>query len=154
MLKPMQQILDSVAQRLITTVAGLIATTVEAIAAGQQAEQYARLEELARQFEADGKTDIAAALRHRSQQLLAECQSRPATSDVLAALNDHGLTSSDRTSGDTANATTTTTASRSGAKGRRRVAMGFDLLATTPTDDVTESTPTLTDATVVTTAPQ
>lgn len=122
MLKPIQQILDAVSQRLIATVAGLIATTVETITAAQQAEQYGRLEELARQLEADGKTEIAAVLRSRSQQLLAECQSRPSVTDVLTALSEPGSVNSTRSTIRQSNSSEQTASARTSAKGRRRFA--------------------------------
>ena len=145
MLKPIQQILDAVAQRLIATVSGLIATTVEAITAAQQAEQYGRLEELARQFEADGKTEIAAVLRSRAQQLLAECQSRPTTTDALSALNEFGLTASGRAASRQPNVAEPTTSSRAGAKGRRRFSTITEDTASQldrPTTDPQSSEPT------------
>lgn len=68
--KPVAEFLEAIAQRLIGVVSELVVSTVEATTAAQQAEQHARLEDLARSLESDNKGDIAALLRAHTKQLL------------------------------------------------------------------------------------
>ncbi len=57
--------LDRLAERLTTLAAGLVSSRVAGLHAAAQAEQQSDLEDLARRYEAEGKTDIANALRQR-----------------------------------------------------------------------------------------
>ena len=57
--------LDRLAERFTALAAGLVSSRVEGLHAAAQAEQQSDLEDLARRYEAEGKTEIAAALRNR-----------------------------------------------------------------------------------------
>ena len=61
--------LDRLAERMAALLAGLVSTRIESFHAEAQADQQSRLEDLARKYEADGKTEVAAILRQRSIQL-------------------------------------------------------------------------------------
>lgn len=61
--------LERLAERLTTLLAGLVSSKVEGLHATLQAEQQSQLEELARKYEAEGKPEIAATLRHRLSRL-------------------------------------------------------------------------------------
>ena len=61
--------LDRLAERLTAIIAGVVSSKVESIRAVTQADQQAQLEDLARQYETDGKHDIARTLRERAGQL-------------------------------------------------------------------------------------
>lgn len=61
--------LDRLVGRLATLVAGIVSSRVEGLQAAVQADQQSQLEDLARRYEADGKTEIAAQLRQRSLKL-------------------------------------------------------------------------------------
>ncbi len=63
--KILSTFLDRLAERLTALAAGLVSSRVEGLHATAQAEQQSDLEELARRYEAEGKTEIAAALRQR-----------------------------------------------------------------------------------------
>ena len=69
MLKVIQHFLDHLAQRLVVIVAQLVSSSVETLHASEQAEQQSRLEDLARQYEADDKPHVAATLRRRADAL-------------------------------------------------------------------------------------
>lgn len=61
--------LDRLAERFAALVAGSISSRVEGLHAMTQADQQSQLEDLARRYEADGKTEIAETLRHRAARL-------------------------------------------------------------------------------------
>ena len=61
--------LDRLAERFAALLAGSISSRVEGLHAVAQADQQSQLEDLARRYEADGKTEIAATLRHRAARL-------------------------------------------------------------------------------------
>jgi len=61
--------LDRLAERLSALMAGVISSRVEGLHAAAQADQQSQLEDLARKYEAEGKTEIATTLRHRATQL-------------------------------------------------------------------------------------
>jgi len=61
--------LDRLAERFAALLAGSISSRVEGLHAAAQADQQSQLEDLARAYEADGKTDIAATLRRRAARL-------------------------------------------------------------------------------------
>ena len=61
--------LDRLAERIAALLAGLVSSRIESLHAEAQADQQSRLEDLARKYEADGKTEVAAILRQRSTQL-------------------------------------------------------------------------------------
>ena len=61
--------LDRLTERLIALTAGLVSSRVAGMHAASQAEQQSNLEDLARRYEAEGKTEIANALRHRLLQI-------------------------------------------------------------------------------------
>ena len=69
MLKVIQHFLDRLAERLVVIVAQLVSSSVETLHASEQAEQQSRLEDLARQYEADDKPHVAATLRQRADAL-------------------------------------------------------------------------------------
>lgn len=61
--------LERLAERLTALVAGLVSSRVEGLHAAVQAEQQSQLEDLARKYEVEGKSEIAATLRERSLRL-------------------------------------------------------------------------------------
>lgn len=61
--------LDRLTERLTAVIAGVVSSKVESIRAVAQADQQAQLEDLARQYETDGKHDVARILRDRAQAL-------------------------------------------------------------------------------------
>lgn len=61
--------LDRLSERIAALLAGLVSSRIESLHAEAQADQQSRLEDLARKYEADGKTEVAAILRQRSAQL-------------------------------------------------------------------------------------
>ena len=61
--------LDRLAERFAAVVAGLVSSRVEGMTAVAQAEQQSQLEDLARQYEAEGKPAIAESLRNRAARL-------------------------------------------------------------------------------------
>ncbi len=63
--KILSTFLDRLAERLTALAAGLVSSRVEGLHAAAQAEQHSDLEDLARRFDAEGKTEIAAKLRQR-----------------------------------------------------------------------------------------
>jgi hypothetical protein len=69
MFKSVQWFMDRLVERLVPLIATSFSSTVETMHALGQAEQQDQLEEAARRYEADGKTDIARVLRRRAAQL-------------------------------------------------------------------------------------
>lgn len=65
----LSQFLDRLAERFTAIVAGVISSKVEGLHAAAQAEQQSQLEDLARRYESEGKTEIAATLRSRALRL-------------------------------------------------------------------------------------
>ena len=61
--------LDRIAERFVALTAGLVSSRIEGFHAASQAEQQSDLEDLARTYEAAGKTEIAASLRQRALRL-------------------------------------------------------------------------------------
>jgi FlaG/FlaF family flagellin (archaellin) len=61
--------LDRLVERFTAVLAGVISSRVEGLKAQAQAEQQSQLEDLARKYEADGKTVIAQTLRQRTVNL-------------------------------------------------------------------------------------
>ncbi len=61
--------MERLAERLVPLIAASFSSTVETLHALGQAEQQSDLEEAARRYEADGKTDIAQTLRKRAAAL-------------------------------------------------------------------------------------
>lgn len=58
--------LDRIAERFVAVTVGLVSSRIEGFHAASQAEQQSDLEDLARSYEAAGKTEIAASLRQRA----------------------------------------------------------------------------------------
>lgn len=67
--KVLSSFLDRLAERFAALMAGLLSSRVESLHAVAQAEQQSQLEDLARTYESEGKTEIAAALRSRAGRL-------------------------------------------------------------------------------------
>jgi len=61
--------LDRLAERFTAILASVVSSRVESLRAEAQAEQQSQLEDLARKYEADGKSSIAQALRERAVRL-------------------------------------------------------------------------------------
>ena len=61
--------LDRLAERFTAILASVVSSRVESLRAEVQAEQQSQLEDLARKYEADGKSSIAQALRERALRL-------------------------------------------------------------------------------------
>lgn len=62
--------LDRLTERFAVLLAGSLSSRVEGLHATVQADQQSQLEDLARKYEADGKTAIAATLRERAAQIV------------------------------------------------------------------------------------
>lgn len=69
MSKVVTAFLDRLAERFAALMAGLVSSRVEGLHAAAQAEQQSELEDLARQYETDGKPAIAQTLRQRAARL-------------------------------------------------------------------------------------
>jgi len=67
--KVLANFLERLVERMTALVAGLVSSSVAEMHAEAQALQQSRLEDLARQYEADGKPEIALTLRKRSTRL-------------------------------------------------------------------------------------
>lgn len=67
--KLISQFLDRLTERLTALLAGSISARVEGFHAADQADQQSQLEDLARKYEAEGKPEIADALRQRVLRL-------------------------------------------------------------------------------------
>ncbi len=139
--KTISQILDTVAQRVIATAGDLIALTVEAASVAQQAEQLARLEDLARQSESDGKPEIAAVLRGHAQQLVEASKTNTTTAAGHGSMPSFGFLGGRTNSGEP---TSTEVDDRPATRRRRRVANSLDLLAALATESGNDATSTLT----------
>lgn len=148
--KPISEILDAVAQQIIATVGELVTRTITATSAAQQAEQQARLDDLAQQLESEGKTEIAAVLRNRTQQLVRESRTNIVPGSGLGLVTDFGRPNAGHPF-PTANADSVDLIPK---KRRRRTASEFDLLASTPTGVGAESTASTADSTGVVQGPQ
>lgn len=61
--------LDRLAERFTAILASVVSSRVESLRAEVQAEQQSQLEDLARKYEADGKSSIAQVLRERALRL-------------------------------------------------------------------------------------
>ncbi len=64
--KTLSQFLDRLTERFTAMLAGVISSRVTGMHAAAQAEQQSQLEDLARQYESEGKCEIAARLRERA----------------------------------------------------------------------------------------
>jgi len=72
MLKGIQWFIERLVERLVPIIATSFSSTVETMHALGQAEQQSQLEDAAREYEADGKTEVAAALRQRASRLTSD----------------------------------------------------------------------------------
>ena len=72
MFKGIQWFIDRLVERLIPIIATSFSSTIQTLHALGQAEQQSQLEEAARQYEADGKPEIAAVLRQRAVDLTSD----------------------------------------------------------------------------------
>ena len=97
--KLMGVFLDRLAERVTTLLAGLIGSRIEAFHSAAQADQQSQLEDLARQYEADGKPEIAATLRARSQRLVSTDVAAQAV-EIVERLTDDSSTSTTPAGGD------------------------------------------------------
>ena len=88
MLKYVQAFLDRLTQRLVIVASRLVASSVEALHATQQAAEQSQLEDLARAYEADGKLEIAATLRRRAVQLADASPAEEAMATLQSVVND------------------------------------------------------------------
>lgn len=67
--KVVSHFLDRLAERFTALLAGVVSSRVESLHAAAQAEQQSDLEDLARKYEAEGKSEIAVTLRKRASGL-------------------------------------------------------------------------------------
>lgn len=72
MFRPVRIVLDRLAERCLAMAAGMLETTVKSLQIAHEAERQHELEELARNYEAEGLTLIANTLRERASDLLAD----------------------------------------------------------------------------------
>lgn len=75
MIKSVRWIIQRFVERAVPLVGNLFSVELQSLHALGLAEQQSQLEEAARRFEAEGKPDIAAALRKRAEQLDADANS-------------------------------------------------------------------------------
>ncbi len=69
MLPSVSAFFERLADRCLALAAGLLASSIESASIRRDAEQQSQLEDLARSYEADGQTEVAATIRSRAQQL-------------------------------------------------------------------------------------
>ncbi|REJ90711.1 MAG: hypothetical protein DWQ35_16045 [Planctomycetota bacterium] len=102
--KLLQTFLDRLRDRIVASVASVVGSTFSAFRLAQEAEQQSYLEDLARQYEADGKSQLAEQIRCRAktlsmddptaeaqpviQNLLADCRTLPALQSSPASPDD------------------------------------------------------------------
>jgi hypothetical protein len=67
--RPIASFLDRLVDRFTAILAGAISSRVEGFQAIAQAEQQSQLEDLARNYEVEGKTTIAQSLRERAARM-------------------------------------------------------------------------------------
>jgi hypothetical protein len=67
--KVLSVFLDRLSERMTALVAGLVSARVAGMHAEVQAQQQSDLEDLARRYDADGKSEIAESLRRRSLRI-------------------------------------------------------------------------------------
>ena len=67
-----RRVVDIIVDRFVATVGSLFASQLDTFATLKQADQQDELEERARQFEDEGKPHLAADLRARASQIIAE----------------------------------------------------------------------------------
>lgn len=84
MVKGIQWIIERIAERFIPLIGGMFASTVQTFHALGLAEHQSQLEEAARRYETEGKTEIAAVLRQRAAELASD---NPADQAVHIAEN-------------------------------------------------------------------
>ena len=72
MLKGIQWFMERLVERVVPTVASSFMSTLQTMHVLGQAEQQDQIEEVARRYEAEGKTELAARLRRRSDELTSE----------------------------------------------------------------------------------
>lgn len=88
MLKYVQVFLDRLAERLVVVASRLVASSVDSLHATQQAAKQSQLEDLAREYEADGKLEIAATLRGRAMQLADASPAEEAMATLKSVVED------------------------------------------------------------------
>ena len=69
MLPSVSAFFERLADRCLALAASLLASSIESACVRREAEQQTQLEELARTYEADGHSDVAASIRERAQQI-------------------------------------------------------------------------------------
>jgi hypothetical protein len=82
--------LDRLVERFTAILAGVISSRVEGFQASAQAEQQSQLEDLARKYETEGKTEIAQSLRERALKLTSSDLAGEAT-EILEAVAGESL---------------------------------------------------------------
>jgi hypothetical protein len=76
---PIDVLLEKLAERCISTAAGMLATTIASMQLSHDVRRQQQLEELAKDLEAQGLTDLARLLRERAHLLTVEQPTSPAT---------------------------------------------------------------------------
>lgn len=69
MLPSVSAFFERLADRCLALAASLLASSIESACVRREAEQQTQLEELARTYEADGHSEVAASIRERAQQI-------------------------------------------------------------------------------------
>jgi hypothetical protein len=72
MLNPIRSLLEKLAERCISTVAGMLATTISSMQISHHAQQQQQLEELAKDLEGQGLTEVAHSIREQAHLLTIE----------------------------------------------------------------------------------
>ncbi|MBL8826766.1 MAG: hypothetical protein JNM18_07245 [Planctomycetaceae bacterium] len=98
--KLMEVFLDRLTERLMTLLAGLIGSRMEAFHSAAQADQQSQLEDLARQYEASGKPEIATTLRERAARLVSTNVVGEAVEIVERLTHEHDGSATTASSGD------------------------------------------------------
>lgn len=72
MLNPIRSLLEKLAERCISTGAGMLATTIASMQLSHHAQQQQQLEELAKTLEEQGLTEVALSIREQAHLLTIE----------------------------------------------------------------------------------
>ena len=87
--KYIQVFFDRLAQRLVVIASRLVASSVDSLHAALQASEQSRLEDLARQYESEGKHEIAVTLQNRIRNLTNESPADEAMTTIKSFFVDN-----------------------------------------------------------------
>lgn len=87
----LSQFLERLTERLTALLAGLISSRFEGFHAAAKAQQQSQLEDLARQYESEGKNEIANGLRHHAHSLMSPDLAHEATESMRLLTIDSSM---------------------------------------------------------------